>query len=337
MTDAAPAAARREGSPRRGAAGAAAGSSLGAVARIRLVVLLVAGLVAGCGGAAAQSAPRFAAPSAVRPSASSHVAVIVMENHEFGSVIGSRAAPYTNRLARRYGLATASFGVRHPSLPNYLALTSGSTHGITSDCTGCSVAARNIADTVQAAGLSWKAYLEDLPRPCFTGASSGDYAKKHNPFAYYVDIASRPQRCRREVPFGRLSADLRRGRLPAYAFVAPNLCHDTHDCSVATGDRFLRRVVPSLLRGLGPHGFLVVTYDEGASDAGCCGGSAGGRIPTIVAGPDVRRGARDARPVDQYGVLRTIESALRLPLLGASADRGHGDLRALFKRAPHVR
>jgi hypothetical protein len=139
------------------------------------------------------------------------------------------------------------------------------------------------------------------------------------------------------VPFEQLASDLRSGRLPTYAFVVPNLCNDTHDCPVSTGDRFLAHVVPALLRALGPHGFLVVLYDEGASDGGCCGGSAGGHIPLVVAGPDVRRGRRQTQPVDLYGVLRTIEDALRLPALGQAAQSRHGDLRALFARAPRVR
>jgi hypothetical protein len=265
------------------------------------------------------------------------VVTIVMENKEYGAVIGSADAPYTNRLARRYGLATRAFGIRHPSLPNYLALTSGSTHGIDSNCTDCHVAGRNIADQLEAAHLSWKAYLEDLPQPCFTGASAGAYAKKHNPFAYYDAVVQKAHRCRRMVPFEQLATDLRSGRLPTYAFIAPNLCSDTHDCPVTTGDRFLAHVVPTMLRALGPHGLLIVVYDEGTTDAGCCGGSAGGHIPLIVAGPDVRRGARQTEPVDLYGVLRTTEAALGLPALDEAADPRHGDLQALFAVAPRVR
>jgi phosphatidylinositol-3-phosphatase len=139
------------------------------------------------------------------------------------------------------------------------------------------------------------------------------------------------------VPYGRLAGDLRRGRLPTYSLVVPDLCDDTHDCGVATGDRFLRRLVPRLLRKLGPHGFLVLTWDEGATGAGCCGRAHGGRIATVVAGPDVRRGARMRGPVDHYGVLRTVEDALGLGHLGAAADRRSGSLRPLFRRAPHVR
>lgn len=298
-----------------------------------LAVLAVLGLA--CGHA--DSGRPLSLPSALPAASSSRVITIVMENKEYGQIIGSRDAAYINTLARRYGLATSSYGVRHPSLPNYLALTSGSTHGIDSDCTDCHVSARNIVDQLEAARISWKAYMQDMPRPCFTGASAGGYAKKHDPFAYYDDVAGDPKRCRRIVPLDRLAEDLRRGALPTYVFISPNLCDDMHDCGVATGDRFLARLVPVLVRALGRDGYLVLTWDEGASDRGCCGGSRGGRIATIVAGPLVRRGARTSGPLDHYGVLRTVEDSLGLPRLGAARDARHGDLTELFTRAPRIR
>ncbi len=132
------------------------------------------------------------------------------------------------------------------------------------------------------------------------------------------------------------SSDLRRGRLPRYAWISPNLCDDGHDCSIATADRFLARTVPLLLRELGPHGFLLLTWDEGSSDNGCCAGAQGGRIATILAGPDVRPGARDSQPVDHYGVLATIEEAFGLPPLAGAADARSGRLTSLFTRPPHI-
>jgi hypothetical protein len=270
--------------------------------------------------------------------ASSRVIVIVMENAEYGEVLGNSAAPYINALARRYGLATQSFAIRHPSLPNYLALTSGATQGMSSDCTGCHVGAPNIVDQMEAAGISWKAYLEDQPTPCFKAAGAGGYAKKHNPFIYYDDIAGSLRRCKKLVGFTQLAADLRRGRLPTYAWISPNLCDDGHDCGVSGGERFLARTVPALLRELGPHGFLVLTWDEGHSEGECCGGVAqGGHVATILAGPDVRRGGRDGQSVDHYGVLGTIEEALGLPPLAGAADPRSGRLTALFARPPHIR
>jgi phosphatidylinositol-3-phosphatase len=266
------------------------------------------------------------------------VIVVVMENAESTDVVGNAAAPYTNSLIRRYGLASQSYAVAHPSLPNYLALTSGSTNGVSSDCTECHVRAPNIVDQLQAARVSWKAYLEDVPSPCFGGAAAGGYAKKHNPFIYYDDVGSSPARCARLVGFGQLASDLRRGTLPTFAWITPNLCDDGHDCGVSVADRFLARTLPALVRELGPHGFLVLTWDEGSSDASCCGGAArGGHIATIAIGADVRRGARQALPVDHYGVLGTIEEALRLPPLAGAADPRSGRLTALFARPPRIR
>jgi hypothetical protein len=261
----------------------------------------------------------------------SHVVVLVMENKERSEVLGTSAARYLTRLARSGGVALQSFGVRHPSLPNYVALVSGSTQGLTSDCTACTANGPNLAGTLEHAHRTWKAYLEGLPRPCARPAAAGRYAKKHDPFAYDDAIARDPARCRRRVPLARLAPDIRHDRLPDFAFIAPDLCHDTHDCSVATGDRFLARLVPRLLPALGPHGFLVITYDEGSTDAGCCGNAHGGRIATVVAGPDVRAGARMSRPIDHYGVLRSIEAAFHLRRLGASRSARHGSLAPLFR------
>jgi phosphatidylinositol-3-phosphatase len=155
--------------------------------------------------------------------------------------------------------------------------------------------------------------------------------------AYYTDIARSPTRCRRLTGFGQLAEDLRSGGLPTYVWISPNLCDDGHDCGVAAADRFLARSVPALLRELGPRGFLVLQWDEGTSDAGCCGVAKGGHIATIVAGPQVRPGAHSAAPIDSYGVLGSIEGALGLRPLGGAADPRSGRLTALFTHAPRLR
>lgn len=254
----------------------------------------------------------LSAATTLRPA---HVAVIVMENQGYGSVIGNRAAPFINRLARRYALARAAYAVAHPSLPNYLALTGGSTFGVDDDCGGCMVSADNLVTQLQAAGLSWKAYMENLPRPCFTGAAARDYANKHDPFLHYTQIARSPALCSRVVPLMQLARDERSGRLPRFVWITPDLCHDMHDCSVSTGDRFLARLVPPLLRALGRRGVLFLTWDEGDDDRGCCRAAHGGHVATIVAGPGARPGARLDTPTDHYSVLATIEAMLGLPRL----------------------
>jgi len=259
-------------------------------------------------------------PAPVPDSETTHVAVIVMENKEFGEVIGSSSAPFINGLARRYALAREMYAASHPSLPNYLALTGGSTFGIASDCTECSVGAGpNLAAQLSTAHMSWKAYMEDLPHPCFAGASAGDYAKKHDPFIYYAAIRNNPRLCRQIVPLTQLAADERSARLPMFVWITPNLCHDMHDCPVSTGDRFLSMLVPRLLRSLGPGGVLFLTWDEGSSATGCCRLASGGHIATILAGPGARPRAQLTTRTDHYSVLQTIED-----LLGVSRLRGAG-------------
>jgi hypothetical protein len=277
-----------------------------------LLALVV--LVAGCGGGSTVATVPATAPPSVRIPDFTHVVVVVFENHEAGSIAGNPDAPTFNALARRYATLTNYDAVAHPSLPNYLALVSGSTHGITSDCTDCIVGARNLADTLEAARKSWKTYAEDLPYPGFTGASAGRYAKKHDPFLYFRDVADSPVRRRHVVPFTQLARDLRRHRLPAFSLLVPNLCNDMHDCSVATGDAWLKaHVVPLLHSPQLGGGVVFVVFDEGTSDTG-----GGGRIEALALGPTVRRGSKFTQATNHYGLLRTIEDAWGLPRLGFS-------------------
>jgi hypothetical protein len=245
--------------------------------------------------------------------------VVVLENTEYGDVIGSSSAPYINGLARTYGLATRSFAVTHPSLPNYLALTGGSTFGISSDCTDCSVPGAGLGGQLQSRHISWKAYMEGLPHPCFTGPAADDYAKKHDPFVYYRALVSDRAACQKVVPLSALYRDEASHSLSTFIWITPDLCHDIHDCDLRTGDRFLAGLLPPLLRSVGPKGLVFITWDEGTSDDGCCRLASGGHIATIAAGPGARRGARLSTPVDHYSLLQAIEDLLDLPRLGGAA------------------
>jgi phospholipase C len=272
------------------------------VNRVRPLVALLLALALAPAATAAAPIPRFR-----------HVVVVVFENHERSDVQGQ--APTFDALARRYASLTAYDAVSHPSLPNYLALVSGSTQGITSDCTDCVVHARSLANTLAAAGLTWKTYAEGLPSAGFLGASNGDYAKKHDPFAYFADVQGRPAWRKRIVPFAQLARDLAARRLPSFALLVPNLCNDMHSCPVATGDVWLRKhVVPLLASKQLAHSVVFVVFDEGSSSAG-----GGGNVEALALGPLVRRGAVDAQSTSHYGLLRTIEASWHLPLLGESA------------------
>ena len=241
-----------------------------------------------------------------------HIVVVMFENKETGSVLGSRAAPTFNAYARRYANLTRYYGVTHPSLPNYLALVSGSTQGIRTNCTSCVVSAQSLANTIEASGRSWKTYAEGLPSPGFLGPSSGRYAKKHNPFPYFRDIAQNKERRSHIVPLPQLQGDLVAGNLPDFALVVPDLCHSMHDCSVGVGDAWLRRTVTPLVRLANTAIFIL--FDEGSSDV-----RGGGHTPALVVGTAVRPRSRYTGVTDHYGALRTIEQGWGLPYLGRSA------------------
>jgi phosphatidylinositol-3-phosphatase len=268
-----------------------------------------------CGTIAAVAVSLPAAGAGTPPVPSfDHVIVVVLENKTQHDVLGNRAAPYFNALASRSAVLTRYGGVAHPSLPNYLALVSGSTHGITSDCTSCIVNAQNLADTLEGAHRTWKAYAEGLPSPGFTGAHAGRYVKRHMPFLYFRDIVLRSTRRRRVVPLRRLSRDLAAGELSSFSLVVPDLCHDMHDCPVAVGDRWLRGFLPPLLRSPAlTHGVIFVVTDETRFS------SPTGLVPALAAGPLVKPGSRVTLRSSHYTLLRTIEDAWGLPRLGRSA------------------
>jgi hypothetical protein len=292
---------------------------------------------AGAAASANPPVPTHPAPPAPGPAAVptfSHIFVIVMENHEYGSVIGRPEAPYVNSLAATYGLATNYYAASHPSLPNYFALTAGSTFGIASDCTTCYVTATNIADQVESSGRSWKAYMEDMPAPCYMGSSSGNYAMKHNPFMYYTDIRNNPARCAAHVvPFAQFGVDMSSGQVPNFVWITPNMCNDTHDCPVSTGDAWLGNIVPRITGSAAFRngGLLFITWDEGSSNASCCGDAWGGHVATLVISPRSISGFRSSTAENHYSLLRTIEDGFQLGHLGAAAWSSNVPLREYFR------
>ncbi len=304
------------------------------------MIAVLAGLLAGCGVSERRFGHLQRTASPVLELAAGppvHIAVIVMENEEYGDIIGSRATPFINRLARRFALAAGHFAIAHPSLPNYLALTGGSTFGIASDCTDCTASGDNLGSQLTAARLPWRAYMEDLPAPCFRGADAGRYAKKHDPFVYYTRLTAQPGACRNVVGLDTLGSDERTGRLPRFAWITPNLCHDMHDCSTATGDRFLSHLVPPLLASLGPRGLLLLTWDEGSSDQGCCQLASGGHVALIAAGGQARHGAVLKATTDHYSTLQAIEDLLGLPRLRGAACACTPSLAPLLATAVRTR
>ncbi len=224
-----------------------------------------------------------------------HIVVVVFENHERSSILDSRSAPTITSLADRFAQATSYHGVAHPSLPNYLALVSGSTHGVTDDCTDCPQRGPTIGTQLTAAGRTWGAYAEGYP-------SSPRFAVKHVPFLYFPNERGHVHPLTAFHP----------AHLPAFSFVVPDLCNDMHDCAVGVGDRWLKRFIAPLLRVKRTAVFIV--FDEGTTSAG-----GGGLVPLIIAGTAARPRSRDARPTNHYSLLRTVEDAFGLRHLGSAS------------------
>lgn len=259
--------------------------------------------------------------------------VFVMENHGYDQIVGNPTAPYLNALAQRYGLATASYATTHPSLPNYLALVSGSTQGVVGDCTTCSADSPQVVDQLQQAGIPWHAYMEAAPTACFTGTAP-PFDRHHDPFVYAPHIIENPAECDRVVPFSTFGPALDSGALPPFVWVTPDVEHDMHTGNIAAGDAWLRQTLPPVLASswYRDGGVVIITFDEstGATAAGCCTGAVGGHIVTLVVSPRTPPGARLSTPVDGAGILRTIEALYRLPYLGAAADPRSGTLLPLL-------
>lgn len=249
-----------------------------------------------------------------------HAFVVVLENHEY---YPAGDPPYLASLRKAGAMATRYYGVTHPSLPNYLALLGGNTFGVQTDTFAGLLPNRTLVDQLESHGLTWKAYMEDMPTPCFPGDVAGGYVKRHNPFLYFSRIRNNPARCSRVQPFPALMEDLRHGPVPNFVWITPNLCHDAHDCDLTATDGFLRTLVPNITASLAyrDRGALFIVYDEGTSSAGCCGEAAGGRVEMLVLGPGIAPGRKIGAAASHYSLLRTVEDGFGLSHLGRAGCR----------------
>jgi acid phosphatase len=237
-----------------------------------------------------------------------HIVVVMEENHAYSQIIGNTQAPYIKSLARKGALFTNSHAISHPSEPNYMAITSGSTYGLSSDKCPFSTPKANIGSELIAAGLSYADYSESMPSQGYEGCTSGEYARKHNPAANYTDLPSSVNQTFAQFPPSSSYASL-----PTVSFVDPNLLDDMHDGTVAAGDSWLKEHMGSYLTWAMSHNsLLVVTWDEN-------NGTPGNKIATIFAGADIKAGRYSER-VTHYSVLRTLEQAYGLKALGRSAS-----------------
>lgn len=252
---------------------------------------------AGRAAATVGAVPRFA-----------HVVVVVEENHASRQVIGSRSAPYMNYLARTGTLLTRSYAITHPSYPNYLALFSGSTHGITDDSCPHYYRTNNLAAQLRAKGLSFAGFAQSLPYAGYRGCTYGSYARRHAPWVDFTNVPRRLNKPMRAFPRDYAT-------LPRVSFVIPNVDYDMHDGTVRQADDYLRRTLGGYVSWARKHNsLLLLTWDEDDK-------SAGNHIAGVLVGAHVKAGARYASRVDHYRMLRTIEAAYGLPALGHARQR----------------
>jgi hypothetical protein len=291
----------------------------------------------------------------------SHVAVVVLENESLESVLGPQGAakaPYLNQLAADNGVADNYFAISHASLGNYLAMVSGQTptwrHNIDCPFYDCihGPSVKTIGDQVEASGRTWKAYMDGMVRNCQHGIPGefdpyqfrlfgNTYATRHNPFVYFQSITDPPGRCEsHDVPYPQLEIDRTAGALPDLSYIVPDLCNDGHDdeCGLPAADRWASQELPKLLNdpAFRAGGVLFVTFDEGnaADTRGCCGTEpGGGKVAMIAVSPTYGKGpgTKAIQAANHYSLLRTIEDAWRLDLLGHAADPGVKPMTELFR------
>jgi phosphatidylinositol-3-phosphatase len=302
-----------------------------------VVALAVAG--AGLPWGDVGAAQKLPAAASVRLPQPPRVAVMVLENRSYSQVIGSPNAPYLNRLAGKNALATRYYAVAHPSLPNYIALTGGSTFDFKRNCASCSTSERNLVQQLSEAGVSWKAYFEGLTSSHRPGAVTSRYNPHYNPFVYYEGVRGTAAHRSRILGFRGLRRDLAGGTLPRFSWIAPSVRHDGHDGSLRQADRYASQLVPRVLRALGPNGVLYLTWDEGTDrdQAGLGGSNGGGHVALIAAGGAARHRATTTAPANHYALLRTIEASFGLRALGKAGSPSTPLLSGLLRPVSHGR
>lgn len=256
------------------------------------IVVLASTLLVSCGQ-----------PPEVMPHPLRYVFLIVMENK---SAVEALTGPFTASLTARYGVASNYHAVSHPSVPNYLALTSGSTWGV-SDDSYHALPKHDLGTQLTAAGLPWHAYMEGLGQGgCLN--SPLPYDPGHNPFAFYGGACPA-----NVVPLSQLAGDLS-GNTPRFVWITPDRCHDTHDCSVAVGDQWLEETVGEITSSAvwKSHGVLFITWDEDD-------GAAANKVLTLIVTPWSTHRESD-KAFDHYSLLATIEDHLEVGRLGKAAQ-----------------
>jgi phospholipase C len=286
-----------------------------------LLVLSLALFESACGGGTSSPTTTGGSNGGTVP-AVSHVLIVVEENHSYADVVGNSGMPYFNGLAISYGLATQYYANAHPSLPNYFELTAGdgtSVTGVLGDLYPGPMTQDNVVRALTGAGKTWKSYAESLPAIGYLGGDNGAYLKQHNPFAYFSDVIGNSTQAANIVPFSQLATDIANNSVPAYAFIAPNVNDDAHDCptgmstctdaqKLAAADQWLRsNIDPVIKSAVFQDSLMVIAFDEGdLTDIA----NFGGHVPAIIVSPKSKAGYQSATLYQHQSVLRLSLKAL---------------------------
>ena len=280
-----------------------------------------------------------------------HVFIIMMENTGYNTLVGNPNAPFINFVAATSGLATNYFGISHPSQPNYIAATSGSTNGVADD-NDTTIDVPNIVDQLESHGKSWKGYMQSYSlcaTPRAHACGNQLYERKHNPFITYKDVQSNPARVANIVDFSQLATDLANNTVPNYVWISPDQCHDMHgrgatpadpcDFSqvpalISAGDTFLLNTVNAIMTSSSWTGnsVIFITWDEsdftgtgpsGFGDtSGCCNANpGGGHVLTLVISRTLRFARSSGDAFNHYSMMATIENNWHLGCLANTCDR----------------
>ncbi len=268
---------------------------------IAAILMLVA--LESCGGKGIGSSPVQTPLPANQPTFS-HVFLVVEENHSYSEVIGNSSMPYFNSLASQYGLAAQYFGNAHPSLPNYLMLTTGLTETFDDNFSGV-ISDDNIVRELVKAGKSWKTYQESIPNPGYLGNDAPPYLRHHNPFSYLSDVQNSPTQAANIVPFTQFATDLANNALPQFSFITPNVNDDAHNGSLAGADAWLQSNIAPLLASptFQSGGLLIITFDEG-NDTDLDHG--GGQVATLIISPQAKPGFKSQNVYQHQSTLRLV-------------------------------
>jgi len=284
------------------------------------ILVAVAAVQLACGGYSAGSSSRpnpAPTPGPATFPSFSHVFLVVEENHSFTDVIGNSSMPYLNSLASKYGLAKQYFANAHPSIPNYLMLTTGQMETFDDNFSG-TIGDDNVVRELVSAGKTWKTYQESIPSAGYLGGDASPYVRRHNPFSFLSDVQNNTSQAANIVPFTQFSTDLAGNSLPNFSFIVPDLNNDAHNGTLAAADSWLQsNIAPVIASSTFQNGgLLIIIFDEAELtdlDHG------GGQVAAVIVSSNSKTNFQSQTAYQHQSTLRLVLEALGVNKLPGEA------------------